>query len=82
MRELAPSSAIPLADYLFAHLGLGAALLVLAVDPSLPGASFYQPRMVALVHPLTITSAARRLPRPASRTGTGSRSCGSTAPPA
>ena len=54
MRELAPSSAIPLAYYLFAHLGLGAALLVLGVDPSLPGASFYQPRMVALVHLLTI----------------------------
>lgn len=54
MRELAPSSAIPLAYYLFAHLGLGAALLVLVVDPTLPGASFYQPRMVALVHLLTI----------------------------
>lgn len=54
MRELAPSSAIPLAYYVFAHLGLGAALLVLVLDPSLPGASFYQPRMVALVHLLTI----------------------------
>lgn len=54
MKELTPSSAIPLAYYLFAHASLAAALLVLLIDPALPGGSFYQPRMVALVHLLTI----------------------------
>jgi hypothetical protein len=54
MKELTPSSAIPLAYYAFAHLSLAGALLVLLVDPGLPGGSFYQPRMVALVHLLTI----------------------------
>jgi hypothetical protein len=54
VRELAPSSAIPLAYYVSAHAGLGAAFLALVVDPALPGASFYQPRFVALVHLLTL----------------------------
>lgn len=52
--ELRPSSALPLAYYLTAHAGLGAALLVLVVDPAMPGTSFYQPRFVALVHLLTL----------------------------
>ena len=52
--DLTPSSAIPLAYYAFAHVGLGGALLVLVVDPALPGTSFYHPRVVALVHLLTI----------------------------
>jgi hypothetical protein len=54
MRELAPSSAIPLAYYASAHAGLAAAFLALAADPALPGASFYQPRFVALVHLMTL----------------------------
>ena len=49
-----PSSAIPLAYYALAHAGLALALLVLIADPGLPGGSFYHPRMVALVHLLTI----------------------------
>ena len=49
-----PSSALPLAYYAAAHAGFGAALLVLGIDPSIPGASFYQPRLIALVHLLTI----------------------------
>lgn len=49
-----PSSALTLAYYLAAYAGFGAGLLVLVVDPSLPGTSFYQPRMVALVHLLTL----------------------------
>ena len=53
-KALMPSSALPLAYYVFAYAGFGAALLVLAVDPSLPGTSFYQPRFVALVHLLTL----------------------------
>ena len=52
--DLTPSSAIPLAYYAVAHAGLAGALLVLIVDPAQPGASFYHPRMVALVHLLTI----------------------------
>ena len=54
MNALTPSSAIPLAYYLFAHVSLAAAMLMLLVDPGLPAGSFYQPRMVALVHLLTI----------------------------
>ena len=54
MRELAPSSAVPLAYYASAHTGLAAAFLALVVDPAIPGASFYQPRFVALVHLLTL----------------------------
>ena len=53
-RDLMPSSALPLAYYLAAHAGFGAALLVLAIDPSVTGTSFYQPRVVALVHLLTL----------------------------
>jgi hypothetical protein len=49
-----PSSALPLAYYLAGYAGFGAALCVLAIDPSIPGASFYQPRFVALVHLLTL----------------------------
>jgi hypothetical protein len=52
--DLIPSSALPIAYYAFAHAGLAAALGTLAVEPSLPGASFYQPRMVALVHLVTV----------------------------
>lgn len=49
-----PSSALPLAYFFAAYASFGTALLVLVVDPSIPGASFYQPRMVALVHLLTL----------------------------
>ena len=49
-----PSSALPLAYYLVAYVGFGAGLAALAADPSLPGASFYQPRFIALVHLLTL----------------------------
>lgn len=45
---------MPLAYYLFAHVSLAGALLVLIVDPALPGTSFYHPRFVSLVHLLTI----------------------------
>jgi hypothetical protein len=54
MKELAPSSGIPLAYYVAAHAGLALAFLILAIDPSLPGTSFYHPRFVALVHLLTV----------------------------
>lgn len=49
-----PSSALPAAYYALAHAGFALALLTLVVVPSLPGASFYQPRLVAIVHLLTL----------------------------
>ena len=49
-----PSSALPLAYYALAHAGLGWALITIAIDPALPGASFYHGPMIALVHALTI----------------------------
>lgn len=48
------ASTLPLAYYLAAYAGFGVALLALAIDPSIPGTSFYQPRFVSLVHLLTI----------------------------
>lgn len=53
-RDLTPGSALPLAYFAFAHAGLGAAFLALVVDPGVPGGFFYHPRMVALVHLLTL----------------------------
>jgi hypothetical protein len=53
-RALLPESALPLAYFAFAHLGFLTALLVLAVRPDVPGAFFYHPRMVALVHLVTL----------------------------
>jgi hypothetical protein len=53
-RALTPSSAIPLAYFALAHAGLALACLALVVDPGLPGAYFYHPRMVALVHLVTL----------------------------
>ena len=49
-----PSSSIPLAYYTFAHAGLATALLALVIDPALAGVSFYHPKMIALVHLLTL----------------------------
>lgn len=49
-----PSSALPLTYFAFAHLCLAAALATLVVSPSLPGAFFYHPGMIAVVHLLTL----------------------------
>lgn len=49
-----PSSGLPLAHFAGAHLSLLAATAVLAWQPDLPGAFFLHPRMVALVHLLTL----------------------------
>lgn len=51
---LTPSSALPLVYFGWAHVGLGLAFLALVVEPSLPGGYFLHPRMVALVHLVTI----------------------------
>lgn len=53
-RDLVPSSRLPLAYFVFAHLALGAGLVALAADPTLPGGHFYHPRMIALVHMVTL----------------------------
>jgi hypothetical protein len=47
-------SALPLAYFALAHVSLAAALVILAIDPALPGAFFYHARMIAVVHLLTI----------------------------
>ena len=49
-----PGSAIPLAYFGLAHAALATALMLLAFDPTLPGAFFYHPRMVGLTHLLTL----------------------------
>jgi hypothetical protein len=48
------ASAMPLAYFALAHAALAAALLVLAVDPALPGGFFYHPKMIALTHLVTL----------------------------
>ena len=53
-RDLVPASALPIAYFAFAHAGLALALLALVVSPDLPGAFFYHPRMIALVHLVTV----------------------------
>jgi hypothetical protein len=50
----APTSALPLAYFAFAHVGLAAAFVVLLARPELPGGVFYQPRVIALVHLVTL----------------------------
>lgn len=49
-----PGSSLPLAYFAFAHAGLITACLVLVVYPGLPGAFFLHPRMVAVVHLVTL----------------------------
>jgi hypothetical protein len=53
-RDLLPGSALPLAYFGFAHLGLATAFIFLAVEPELPGGYFLHPRMVAMVHLVTL----------------------------
>lgn len=51
---LLPASGLPLLYFAFAHVCLAAAFGVLVVTPGLPGRSFYHPRMIALVHLVTL----------------------------
>lgn len=51
---LASGSRLPLAYFALAHVSLALALATLAVSPQLPGGFFYHPKMIALVHLLTI----------------------------
>lgn len=54
LRDLTPSSSIPLAYFALAHAGLALALAILALRPDTAGAFFFHPRMVALVHLVTL----------------------------
>jgi hypothetical protein len=47
-------SALPLAYFALAHVSLAAALVILILDPGLPGGFFYHARMIAVVHLLTL----------------------------
>ena len=53
-RDLAPVSSLPLCYFVLAHLAFAMALGILVLDPQLPAGVFYQPRMVALVHLVTV----------------------------
>jgi hypothetical protein len=53
-RALLPASDIPLLYFGFAYACLGLAFAVLTIDPALPGAFFLHPRMVAVVHLVTL----------------------------
>jgi hypothetical protein len=49
-----PAADLPLLYFGFAHACLAAAFVILAVQPSLPGPFFLHPRMVAVVHLVTL----------------------------
>ena len=51
---LIPAADIPLLYFGLAHLCLAAAFVILILDPSLPGPFFLHPRMVAVVHLVTL----------------------------
>jgi hypothetical protein len=53
-RALLPARGIPLFYFGFAHLSLALALAVLLVRPDLPGGFFHHPRMIAVVHLVTL----------------------------
>ncbi|MGH9308540.1 MAG: hypothetical protein ACRD1U_04155 [Vicinamibacterales bacterium] len=51
---LLPASGIPLLYFAFAHVCLALAFAVLLVTPQLPGGFFHHPRMIAVVHLVTL----------------------------
>ncbi len=53
--DRSPTSALPIAYFTLAHAGLVVAFAALAIRPDLPGGSFYHPRMIALVHLITVS---------------------------
>jgi len=53
-RALLPASGLPLLYFAFAHLCFALALAVLLVRPDLPGGFFHHPRMIAVVHLVTL----------------------------
>lgn len=53
-QDRSPTSALPLAYFALAHVALLVAFAALALRPDLPGGFFYHPRMIALVHLITV----------------------------
>lgn len=53
-RRLLPAPTLPLVYFAGAHVSLAVALAVLVVMPDLPGAYHYHPRMIGLLHLLTL----------------------------
>lgn len=53
-RALLPAADVPLLYFGFAHVCLAGAFAILISDPSLPGQFFLHPRMVAVVHLVTL----------------------------
>ena len=53
-RELLPAPTLPLAYFGGAHLALALAFATLLIAPQLPGAFHYHPRLIALVHLVTL----------------------------
>ena len=53
-RALLPAAGIPLLYFAFAHVCLALALAVVLVRPDLPGGFFHHPRMIAVVHLVTL----------------------------
>ena len=53
--DRSPTSALPIAYFALAHAGLLVVFGALAVRPDLPGGFFYHPRMIALVHLITVS---------------------------
>ena len=51
---LLPASGVPLLYFAFAHLSLAAAFGVLIVSPGLPGTYFHHPRLIAVIHLVTL----------------------------
>jgi hypothetical protein len=53
-RAFLPAAGLPLLYFAFAHICLALALAVLLVRPDLPGGFFHHPRMIAVVHLVTL----------------------------
>jgi hypothetical protein len=52
--ELLPATRLPLLYFAVAHLSLASALGVLIVQPGLPAGFFHHPRMIAVIHLVTL----------------------------
>jgi hypothetical protein len=52
--RLLPATGLPLLYFAFAHVCLALVFAALAIDPGLPSGFFHHPRMIALVHLVTL----------------------------
>jgi hypothetical protein len=53
-RALLPAPTLPLAYFAGAHLALALAFTILLIEPGLPGAFHYHPRLIAVLHLVTL----------------------------